>query len=93
LFSPLGRVLAADFLDGFLELRFVGHVQGQGRNAPIQVGQRLARTGIHLLGTSAQGFLDQCLSDTAIGPVTRTALSTNFMWSPMMYLEHPFFIR
>ena len=57
-----------DSLDSVLNLRSVGHVQGQGRDAPIQVGQGLARTGIHPLRASPQGFLDQRLSDTAIGP-------------------------
>jgi hypothetical protein len=57
-----------DSLDSALNLRSVGYVKGQGRNAPIQVGQGLARTGIHPLRASAQGFLDQRLSNTAIGP-------------------------
>ncbi len=55
-----------DSLDSSLSLRSVGHVQGQGRDAPIQVGQGLARAGIHPLRASPQGFLDQRLSDTAI---------------------------
>ena len=57
-----------DALDGCLNLRGVGHVQGQGRDAPIRVGQGLARTGVHPLRASPQGFLDQRLPDTAIGP-------------------------
>ncbi len=54
-------------LDGCLNLRRVGHVQGYGRDAPIQVGQGLARSGIHALRASPQGFCDQRLSDAAIG--------------------------
>jgi hypothetical protein len=57
-----------DSLDSCLSLRRVGHVQGQGRDAPIQVGQGLARTGIHPLRASPQGFLDRRLPDAAIGP-------------------------
>jgi hypothetical protein len=41
-------------LDSFANLRSVGHVQGQGRDAPIQVGQGLARPGIHPLRASPQ---------------------------------------
>ena len=41
-----------DSLDSSLSLRSVGDVQGQGRDAPIQVSQRLARTGIHPLRAS-----------------------------------------
>jgi hypothetical protein len=36
-----------DFLDSCLNLRGIGHVQGQGRDAPIRFVQRLARTDIH----------------------------------------------
>jgi hypothetical protein len=32
------------------------------------MGRGLARTGVNQLGASAQGFLDQRLSDTAIAP-------------------------
>ena len=38
-----------DSLDCPLNLRSVGHIQGQWRDAPIQVGQGPARTGIHAL--------------------------------------------
>ncbi len=51
-----------------LNLRRAGHVQGQRRDAPVRVGQGLARTGIHPPRASPQRFLDQRLSDTAIGP-------------------------
>jgi hypothetical protein len=64
--SAIDSVERFDSLDSSLGLRSVGHVQGQGRDAPIQVGQRLARAGIHPLRASPQGFLDQRLSDTAI---------------------------
>jgi hypothetical protein len=57
-----------DFLDGSLKLRHVGYVQGQGRDAPIRIGEGLARTGIHPLRASPQGFLDQPLPETGIGP-------------------------
>ena len=57
-----------DPLDSGLNLRHVRDVQGQGRDAPIQVDQRLARTRIHPFRPSSQGFLDQRLSDTAVGP-------------------------
>ena len=56
-----------DSLDSCLSLRGVGHVQRQGRDARIWVGQRLPRTGIHPLRASPQSFLDQRLSDTAVG--------------------------
>jgi hypothetical protein len=54
--------------DNCLRLRSVGHVQCQGRDAPFQVGQGLARTGIHPFRGSPQGFFEQRLSDTATGP-------------------------
>jgi hypothetical protein len=57
-----------DSLDSFLNLRSVGHVQGQRRDATIRVGQGLARTGIHSLRASPQCFLHQRLPDTSIGP-------------------------
>jgi hypothetical protein len=50
------------------DLLNVGHVQRQRRDAPVQVGEGVARTGIHSLRASPQGFLDQGLSDTAICP-------------------------
>ena len=56
-----------DSPDSALNLLGIGYVQGQRRDALIQVGQGLARTGVHPLRASAQGFLDQRLSDTAIG--------------------------
>ena len=54
--------------DSCLDLRRVGHVQGQRRDAPIRVGQGLARTGVHPPRASPQGLLDQRLPDAAIGP-------------------------
>src|SRR5216684_531432 len=51
-----------------LNLRRAGHVQGQRRDAPVRVGQGLARTGIDPARASPQGFLDQRLPDAAIGP-------------------------
>ena len=41
--------------------------QGQRRNALIGVNQGLARTGIHPLRASPQGFLDQRLPETSVG--------------------------
>ena len=63
-----------DFIDGSLDLRSVGHVQGQGCDAPIPVGQGLARAGIYPFRTSVQRFLDQGLSDAAIGPGDQNCL-------------------
>jgi hypothetical protein len=57
-----------DSVDSFLNLRGVGHVHGQGRDAPIRVGHGPAHAGVYPLRASAQGFLDQRTSDTAIGP-------------------------
>jgi hypothetical protein len=57
-----------DVLDSSLNLRGVGHVQGQGRDAPIRVGQGPAGTGIHARRAHAQGFFDQRLSDATVGP-------------------------
>jgi hypothetical protein len=42
------------------------------------VGQGLARTGIHPLRTSPQGFLDHCTPDTAIGPGHENCLVCDF---------------
>src|SRR5262249_51355330 len=55
-----------DLLDGSLNLRRVRHVQRQRRDAPVRVGQGLARTRIYPLRTSPEGFVDQCTPDTAI---------------------------
>lgn len=60
-----------DARDGRLDLRGVGDVQDQWRDAPIQVGQGLACPGIHPFRASPQGFLDQRLSDAAIGTRSR----------------------
>ncbi len=57
-----------DLPGSFLNLRGAGHVQGQGRDPPVGVGQGLARAGIHPLRASPQGFLDQRLPDAAVGP-------------------------
>ena len=57
-----------DLVDGSLDLRHVGHVQGQGRDALVGVGQRHASTGIHALRASPQGFLDERPPDAAVGP-------------------------
>ena len=56
-----------DSLDCGTDLRRVGHVQVQRRHAPIGVGQRLTRSGVHTVRASPQSFLDQRLSNTAIG--------------------------
>src|SRR6266853_7048160 len=55
-----------DFLDCVLNLPGVGHVQSQGRDAPIGMGKGLARTRIHTLGASLQGFLNQCTADASV---------------------------
>jgi hypothetical protein len=57
-----------DVLDSSLNLRSAGHVQGQGRDAPIRVGQGPAGTGIHARRAPAQGLGDQRLSNATIGP-------------------------
>ena len=64
-----------DALDRRLDLRRVGHVQGQGRDARIRMGQGPAGAGVHPLRASPQCFLDQRLTDAAIGPGHQTALS------------------
>jgi hypothetical protein len=68
-----------------LNLRGVGHVQGQRRDAGIRVGQRLARAGVDPLRAAPEGFADQRLPDTAVGPVTRTARSSILMRPPDSY--------
>jgi hypothetical protein len=45
---------------------------------PIQVRKGVARTGIHPLGASPQGFLDQRPSDTAIGPGHQNSFVCDF---------------
>jgi hypothetical protein len=57
-----------DLLGSCLNLRRVGHVQGQRPGARVGVGQGLARAGKDPLGASAQGFGDQGLPDAAVGP-------------------------
>jgi hypothetical protein len=47
-----------DALGGCPDLRGVGHVQSEGRDALIRVGQGLACTGVDPLRASVQGFLD-----------------------------------
>ena len=55
-----------DFLDSVLNLSGVGHVQSQLRDAPIGMGKRLARSRIHALRASLQGFLNQCTADASV---------------------------
>jgi hypothetical protein len=56
-----------DALGGCPDLRGAGHVQCQRRDAPIRVGHGLPRAGVHLLGASAQRFLDERVPDAAVG--------------------------
>jgi hypothetical protein len=58
----------SDLLRSPLNLRRICDVQGQRRNALIGVNQLPARTGIHPLRASPQGFLDQRLPETPVGP-------------------------
>ena len=55
-----------DFLDSVLNLPGVGHVQSQGRDAAIEMSKGLARSRIHPLGASLQGFLNQCTADASV---------------------------
>src|SRR5712672_1342783 len=55
-----------DFLDSVLNLPGVGYVQSQGRDAHIGMSQELARTRIHSLRASLQGFLNQCTADAPV---------------------------
>ena len=81
-----------DLIGSCPNLRRVGHVQGQGRDAPVRVGQRLARAGIHPLRASGEGLGDQGLPDAAISPGHQHRLvgdchvgyssSVMFLWVP-----------
>ena len=55
-------------VDGGLDLRRVGHVQGQGRHACVRMGQGLTRAGVHPARAPGQGLGDERLPDAAIGP-------------------------
>src|SRR5205823_7184251 len=57
-----------DVLDGCLNLRRIGDVEGQRRDPRIRVNQGLPRTGIDPSGATEQGLLDERLADAAIGP-------------------------
>src|ERR1700694_4007833 len=72
------NVEGLDGLNGCPNVHGVGHVYGQGRDAPVRVGQGLARAGIRPLRSSAQGFLDQRLSDAAIGAGHENCLVCDF---------------
>lgn len=61
-------VQGVDFGGRSLDLRNTGHVQRQGSDMPVKVGEDVARSGIHSFRASPQGFFYQRLSDTAIGP-------------------------
>jgi hypothetical protein len=58
---------SVDSLDGCPNLRRIGNVQRQGRDAAISMGKGLARAGIDPLRPSRQSLLNQCFSDAAIG--------------------------
>ncbi len=85
-----------DALGSCLNLRRVGHVQGQGRDAPVRVGQGLARAGIHSLRASGECFGDQRLADAAIGAGHQhchvgdchvcCSSSVVFLWAPRRLL-------
>jgi len=55
-----------DSLDSILNLCGVGHIQGQRRDAPIGMYEGLARSRVHPLRTSPQGFLNQCPADATV---------------------------
>ena len=55
-----------DILDSILNLRGVGHIQGQGCDTPIGMCKGLPRSRIHPLRASPQGFLGQCPSDATV---------------------------
>ena len=57
-----------DCLDSRLNLRCVGYVQHQGRDAAIWVIQRLTCSCVHPLDPSPQGLLDQGLPDATVRP-------------------------
>jgi hypothetical protein len=57
-----------DCFDSSPNVRCVGHVQGQGGDPRIRVGQRLACAGIYPLRPSSEGFFDERAPETAIGP-------------------------
>jgi hypothetical protein len=51
-----------DVRDCFLNLGWVSHVQDQGRDAPIRVGEEATRACIHMFRAPPQRLVDQCLS-------------------------------
>jgi hypothetical protein len=55
-----------DFPDSRLNLRSVGNVQGEGRDAPIGMCKGLARSCVHPLRPSPQGFLHQRPTDASV---------------------------
>ena len=56
----------ADLTDRLLDLRAVGHIQGQWYDAPIGMCKGLARSRIHSLRASPQGLFKQCASDASV---------------------------
>jgi hypothetical protein len=62
-----------------LNLHRVGHVQAQGHDALIRMRKGLARTGIHALRASFQGFLKQGPPNAAIGSSDQNCLFLIFM--------------
>ena len=66
-----------DLLGRGLDLRRAGHVQDQGGDAPVRVGQGLPRARVHPAGASAEGFGDERLPDAAIGPGHQDGLAVD----------------
>jgi hypothetical protein len=65
----------SDLLGNLSNLRRIRDVQGERRDAAVGVKQRLARTGVHPLRASRQGFLDQRPSETPVGPGHQNCLT------------------
>jgi hypothetical protein len=55
-----------DLVGSFPNLRGIGHVQRQAVHAFVGMHKGLARSGIHALRTSSQGFINQRPTDATV---------------------------
>ena len=67
-------VEAVDSLDCPVDLRSVGHIEREGRDAAVGNAKRAAASGKHPLRASSEGLVDERAADPAVRAVIRTVV-------------------